>query len=496
MSYRTQVLALPNLEYYWPLGETSGSVATDYGPHATNGSYAGGVTLNQASGVPSTLDPSVSLDGVNGYVALPSTSVDFTNGFSFIVWCKPTAVANYQRLIDLAGAGAGGNLNMMFYRSVGSTAVTLDVFDSGGHAVFTSSTGALVTGVWQMLVGTVDASGNAVIYRNGAVFNTRTGMARPVAGTRTLNYLGKSNFGDPYYTGGLDDVAILSRALTAQEVADLYAAGIAALSSLPVVTVQVCWNPAFVVNWGGATGIWTQPYADLGAHECLFEVHVRARAGNPSLEDDTCTVVLDNKDGLYDPWNPASPVQPYLGVGRLVRVLTTQNGLTRCVFYGSITDYTVEPVPQAGRGYQLTLSIQSPLKAGLSRKATLPLFATPRPYDGGPGTGGSQSLLPFLFSGNTNYELDTSVVRDENGAMLGGGERTVGAWLTQIARSSGGIYFCRPLYRIRAADRDYEIVWLGARTPRTAAAAWAAVDTAGDIEAPAQAVYSVQGLAV
>lgn len=500
MTFSDQVLALSGLEYYWRLGDVSTSVAADAGPHSAPGAYVGGVTQNQPSAIPSEpADPSIVLGGGGDYVTLPSIAVDFTGGFTFLFWAKPTSNANHARFIDL-DAGGGGNLGMMMYRSATGDAITLDVFNSGGdHAVLTSGGGAIINDEWHLYIGTVDATGYAAIYRDLELIADRTGMSLPDAGTRVSNFLGRSNFypADDDYQGGLDDVAILSLALTIEQITEIVNAGTATAPNLPDLHVQACWNPAYAANWGGPTGIWTQPYATLDDYECIFEAKVMARAGNPDLEDDSFTFTLTNSDGLYDPWNPDSPVQPYLGVGRLLRALTVQSGVTRCVHYGTITTYHVDAEPQEGRGYQITITSDSPLKTLLAVEIDLPTFNSPVPYDASNPT--ERSWLPLIFRNRTdivtNFMTDLTDIRDSGGTPLPGGTDTIGGWLSKMAEATGGTYFCRPKYRTTLSGQDYEIVWLTAAYLRTGSLGFTVLDTAGDIESPAQAVYGVQGLA-
>lgn len=72
---------------------------------------------------------------------------------------------------------------------------------------------------------------------------------------------------------------------------------------------------------------------------------VQTNRGKDKREDDTgvssCTILLDNVDGTYDPNNTAGPlysgsqIQPM----RLVRVRAVWNGVTYGIFYGHIVDF-------------------------------------------------------------------------------------------------------------------------------------------------------------
>ena len=65
------------------------------------------------------------------------------------------------------------------------------------------------------------AAGGVTIYKNGQVVATGTsGIPRNL--TRTSNFLGKSNWPDAMYSGGMDEVAFYDHSLTAQTIQDHY----------------------------------------------------------------------------------------------------------------------------------------------------------------------------------------------------------------------------------------------------------------------------------
>ena len=86
-------------------------------------------------------------------------------------------------------------------------------------------TSALPTGTWQHLA--VVKSGNTgILYINNQEVDRNTGMTlRPADLGNTLNnYLGRSQWShDPYLNAGVDKFKIYNRAITAVEVATLYA---------------------------------------------------------------------------------------------------------------------------------------------------------------------------------------------------------------------------------------------------------------------------------
>ena len=76
--------------------------------------------------------------------------------------------------------------------------------------------------------GPVTRNGNlGILYINGAELARNTGLTLGAGalGTTTQNWLGRSQYADPYLDGALDNVRIYRRALTASEVSTFTAGG-------------------------------------------------------------------------------------------------------------------------------------------------------------------------------------------------------------------------------------------------------------------------------
>jgi hypothetical protein len=138
------------------------------------------------------------------------------------------------------------------------------------YAITTGSSGGeqqincnstLTTGVWHQLVVTLN--GNfGVLYVDGVAVGTNNNMTlHPSSlGTTTNNYIGKSQWADPYLNGQLDEFRLYNLALSSDEIAASYALGPDALFSTnsPVLGLQISgtnltlsWpaaNPGFVMR--------------------------------------------------------------------------------------------------------------------------------------------------------------------------------------------------------------------------------------------------------
>jgi len=227
-SYDAAVLA-DSPASYWKLNESVGPVfadATNRGNSGfgemlnPNGVYTGGVTLNQSGAL--TSDSAITLDGVGGYVNLPTMT--WFNGGDFTIegWVNPAANQNWQRLVDFSNGSASDNV--LIAASQGTTGIPrMDIYHgSTGHEIV-AGIGAIALNQWTHVVVTWQASsGTASLYINGSLSATATGWA-PTNVVRSNNYIGRSPWSaDSYFKGGMDEVAIYAYALSATQVANHY----------------------------------------------------------------------------------------------------------------------------------------------------------------------------------------------------------------------------------------------------------------------------------
>ena len=201
---------------YYPMTSStvSGVTVLDSSPNHHDASLNGYGLASTTSHV-AKFASDLNFNGSNSYVQLPSTGLsNFTNGFSFGVWAYPTAANNQARFLDI-GNGSGSD-NILFYRSGTSNDLIFQVF-KGGTGTYVVASNALTLNTWQYLSVTQSASGAVTIYKNGQSIATGTvQVANNI--TRTTNYIGKSNWGDPFYAGEMSSAGIWNVALTAAQV--------------------------------------------------------------------------------------------------------------------------------------------------------------------------------------------------------------------------------------------------------------------------------------
>jgi hypothetical protein len=195
-------------------------------------------------------------------------NVGLSGGLTLECWLRPNDVANRQNIMEWNnGLGTPGvhllGLGPTEF-GLGAGNLWFNVFDtSGSDHSMSAPGGTLTAGVWQHLVVTYDkASGMGRIYRNGQLVTSQSlGSFTPQ--TTYDFYIGRrvSGGGNTSFRGMMDEVSVYNRALSASEVAAIYAAdslGKCIPANPPVITQQPLGTNALVggsVSFGvGAAG--------------------------------------------------------------------------------------------------------------------------------------------------------------------------------------------------------------------------------------------------
>ncbi len=209
---------------------------------------ANDATLVRNDGISHWLDRSeaklggcLRLEGTNGFVTLPATgglNIN-TNALSLAAWVWLTNLP--AELSTSYGAILDSTTDCyVLYLDKGNNELRFKVTDASGHAARPGiGAGFLQTGQWLHVVATYSGShtpsnGVATIYLNGQARDQHIGndgSAPPSGLTNTVKAgqaaaMGREGpTGGNYFGGRVDDVALWRRALSAQEVEQLYEAG-------------------------------------------------------------------------------------------------------------------------------------------------------------------------------------------------------------------------------------------------------------------------------
>ena len=201
---------------YLKLDESSGTTAFDSSPNGNHGTLVGGPLWTTGQ-----FDNALDLDGVDDHVTLPAGVVAGVRDFTIAGWVKLDSVDNWSRVFDF---GASTSTYMFLSPSNGATRkLRFAISTSGGPGEqIIEGPSALPLGVWTHVAVTL-TNKTGTLYVNGSAVGTNPSMSLTPAslGATANNYLGKSQYADPYLNGQLDEFVIHDRALADAEIAAL-----------------------------------------------------------------------------------------------------------------------------------------------------------------------------------------------------------------------------------------------------------------------------------
>jgi hypothetical protein len=243
---------------YWRLDESSGPTAGDTSGHGVNGAYHGNPTLGEPGAISSSVDTAIRLNGFSSgdYVEIsdvdgaPFSQPTSGAGLTVEVWMRPDALVfpgqTAQPYIHWLGKGEQSQYEwgLRFYSQDADqrpNRISAYIWNpSGGEgagAYFEDPN--LQPGVWIHIVAcydpgdwTTDPPAGVSIYRNGVLqlgppskgTLYRTFNISPMRGSAPVR-LGARDDLSLTLAGGLDEVAIYPRVLTAEEILENYTTG-------------------------------------------------------------------------------------------------------------------------------------------------------------------------------------------------------------------------------------------------------------------------------
>jgi DUF1680 family protein len=158
----------------------------------------------------------VKLNGNGQYVSLPAGIARDLTDFTIALWVNPAAITTWSRIFDF---GTGTTRYMFLTASAGSAPRFAISTGGSGAEQRVNGTGPLPAGQWTHVAVTL-SGGTGTLYVNGAPVAANTAMTLTPAslGATGNNWIGRSQFGDPFLNAAVDDVHLYDRALGAAEV--------------------------------------------------------------------------------------------------------------------------------------------------------------------------------------------------------------------------------------------------------------------------------------
>jgi len=172
------------------------------------------------SRVPGRLGNAVNLNGAGEYVNLPTGIVSGLSDFTVSAWVNPSATSTWSRVFDF---GTGQTVNMFMTVDGGGAGLRYAITSSGnGAEQQLTGGGQLPLNTWSHVAVTLSGT-TGTLYLNGNPVATNPNMTlHPSSlGNTNQNWIGRSQYPDPFLNATVDDFNIYSRALSPAEVATL-----------------------------------------------------------------------------------------------------------------------------------------------------------------------------------------------------------------------------------------------------------------------------------
>lgn len=190
------------------------------GVGGAHGQLLGGAVISNSA---------VALDGTSAYVNLPNNLCTGLTSLSFEAWLTDNGGGTWARLLDFGNSSGGedaqgGGTSYMFVAWPGSGGNTVrGCYKLPGAAEnYLDVTPRPTQGVMHHFAWTQDGASNvARIFLDGVLAATYANFTyRPSAIGPTVNdWLGRSQYNDPYFKGSIDEFRIYDFALPAEEIA-------------------------------------------------------------------------------------------------------------------------------------------------------------------------------------------------------------------------------------------------------------------------------------
>ncbi|QDV78174.1 LamG domain-containing protein [Botrimarina mediterranea] len=207
--------ASPGLVGHWRLDETSGTTAVDSSSTGNDGTYTGGVTLNESGPYPGDGAVAADFDGADDAVEVPNESLyDITGPITVAAWFKIDAFDHHFQTIIAKGDSAwrisrDASTNFLHFACTGLSHVSLygdiEVND----------------GAWHHVAGVYDGS-EIRLYVDGRLDVSHTSTGSISTNDHPVTIGRNAQVSQRNWEGGLFDARVYNVALSHAEIAELH----------------------------------------------------------------------------------------------------------------------------------------------------------------------------------------------------------------------------------------------------------------------------------
>ncbi|MFK7959384.1 MAG: LamG-like jellyroll fold domain-containing protein [Phycisphaerales bacterium] len=212
---------------WFPLDESAGPVADEL-IQGADGTWIGSPTP-----VAGYVDGALCFDGASAVERTPAPELTIgQEDLSIDAWIRPAAgVGGTQKIVDQRLEAIGTVQGYSFFIFGTTRQLAIQLADNGSGAGFTNflSGVSVPANEWSLVAVTVDRDqpDGGRFYINGALVATFNPTGRPASLANTGNFRigSRSSSATGFFNGCIDEVEVFSRALSADEILGLYAAG-------------------------------------------------------------------------------------------------------------------------------------------------------------------------------------------------------------------------------------------------------------------------------
>ena len=211
----------PGLIGWWKLDETTGTSITD-SKFGNTGTFTGNANVIPIAG---SADGGLSFDGSNDEIEVPFDPL-FNVGAEVTIaaWVRPTgAMAGWNVIAQQTNPGFYETYGLMANDTTNQFMFAISTSSGDGISVQSTTTTANVSDTWTHVAGTYDGA-TLRIYINGVEENTLAATGTIQVETLPFTIGAGYNNGtlNENWIGGIDDVMLFNRGLSAQEIDDIF----------------------------------------------------------------------------------------------------------------------------------------------------------------------------------------------------------------------------------------------------------------------------------
>ena len=229
----------PDMVSYWKLDETSGTIAND-SYDGNHGTVYGAIWTSAGQ-----VNNALSFDGSDDYVEVPDDASLQLSNFTVMAWANATQFGTWRTILAKDNATQTG---FWFGYNPDNT---LDFKFNGQDGININANTVINEIGWHFLVGVYNGT-HLMVYVDGVLDNQPLVYPKMINNAGTLKIGRTDRWGDHYFEGNLDEIAIFNRAVPPSEILSLYNKGVSNVgyceTKTYTLTMQVMGNGSTTKN--------------------------------------------------------------------------------------------------------------------------------------------------------------------------------------------------------------------------------------------------------